>query len=156
MDFGRKMKDGRRILGKGKTWAGFIGGTLVGMLIGFLQIFISNYFDPETLWGFGSIPNAFIIVVLLSMGAMLGDSLGSFVKRRLGHESGAPTPGLDQYDFFIGAWLLVIIFQPIWFFESFIEGVHIIGLIAILIITPALHKTVNIIGYKMGKKNVPW
>jgi CDP-2,3-bis-(O-geranylgeranyl)-sn-glycerol synthase len=156
MDFGKSMKDGRRILGKGKTWAGFIGGTLAGFGIGLIQLMIAFNFDPETFWGFGSVPNAFLVIFLLACGAMFGDALGSFIKRRQGKEPGSPYPGLDQYDFLIGTWLLIIIFQYQWFFDHFIEGIHIFGLIAIIIITPLLHRVVNIIGYKMGKKDVPW
>lgn len=156
MDFGRSMKDGRRILGKGKSWGGFFGGALAGIGIGIIQLLISANFDPRSLFGFGGLPEAFYIIALLAFGAMLGDALGSFIKRRLGHESGAPTPVLDQYDFIIGAWLLIIIFQPHWFYDNFIEGIHIIALITILVLTPLLHRAVNIIGYKMGKKDVPW
>ena len=156
MDFGKNYKDGRRILGKGKTWAGFFGGSLAGITIGLIQILIAINFDPDSYWGFGSFPKAFIVIILLSVGAMFGDSLGSFIKRRIGRESGAPVPGLDQYDFLIGAWLLVIIFQFNWFYNTFIDGLNIIALIFIIILTPVLHRVVNIIGYKMGKKDVPW
>ncbi|UCH88761.1 MAG: CDP-2,3-bis-(O-geranylgeranyl)-sn-glycerol synthase [Thermoplasmata archaeon] len=156
MDFGKSMKDGRRILGKGKTWRGFFGGALAGIGIGLLQLTIAFNFDPDNLWGFGSFSDALFIIALLAFGAMLGDALGSFIKRRRGQKPGAPSPGLDQYDFLIGAWLLVIIFQTHWFYSNFVEGIHIVGLIAILIITPLLHKAVNIIGYKTGKKDVPW
>ena len=33
---------------------------------------------------------------------------------------------------------------------------NIIGAVAILVITPPLHRGVNIIGFAMKKKDVPW
>ena len=156
MDFGKKMKDGRRILGKGKSWGGFFGGAFAGIGIGMIQLLIAFNFDPDTFWGFGSFPQAVIIIILLAFGAMLGDAIGSFTKRRRGLKPGAPSPGLDQYDFLIGSWLLLAFFQTFWFYEHFLEGIQIIALITILVITPALHRAVNITGYKMGKKDVPW
>jgi CDP-2,3-bis-(O-geranylgeranyl)-sn-glycerol synthase len=156
MDFGRSMKDGRRILGKGKTWGGFFGGAVAGIGIGLIQLLIAMNFDYDNFFGFGSLPNALVIIILLSFGAMLGDALGSFIKRRKGKKPGEPFPGLDQYDFLIGAWLLIIIFQFQWFYSNFLEGIQIIALITILVLTPLLHRIVNIMGYKMGKKDVPW
>jgi len=35
IDFGKKWKDGNRILGDGKTWRGLISGAFVGMTGGF-------------------------------------------------------------------------------------------------------------------------
>lgn len=156
MDLGKSMGDGRRVLGKGKTWRGFFGGAFSGTIIGLIQLGLAYPFDAINLWGFGEIPGAVIVIIILATGAMFGDALGSFIKRRLGKESGDPTPVLDQYDFLIGAWLLIIILQPHWYYDTFIDGYHFIGLVAIMVITPLLHRAVNIIGYKMGKKDVPW
>lgn len=156
MDFGKTMKDGRRVLGKGKTWGGFFGGALAGIAIGIVQLLLASEFDPDNFWGFGPLPNALFVIILLSFGAMTGDAIGSYIKRRKGRDPGTPFPGLDQYDFLIGAWPLVIIFQPLWFYSHFLEGIHIIALITILVATPILHRMTNIIGYKMGKKDVPW
>ena len=40
VDFGKKMKNGTRYLGDGKTWNGLIGGTLSGVILGVIQIMI--------------------------------------------------------------------------------------------------------------------
>ena len=156
MDFGKKFRDGRRILGDGKSWRGFVGGSLVGILIGLIQIIAIYPFDPDRLWGFGPLPRAFLIISVLAVGSLLGDCLGSFIKRRVGRGRGAKAPGLDQYDFIIGAWILIIIADLNWFLETFIYDKQIIGLIAVIVITPLLHRGVNIIGYKIGAKDVPW
>ena len=155
MDFGRKMKSGGRILGDGKTWRGFFGGIFSAIVLGLILIGISIPFDEEH-FGFGAFPDFFVIIILMSTGALLGDVLGSFVKRRLGKKRGAKTPGLDQYDFLIGAWLLLIIFKTQWFLDHFVFWPYTAALITVIILTPLLHRGVNILGYKMGKKDVPW
>ena len=52
--------------------------------------------------------------------------------------------------------IVVAIFQWGWFWEYYLDGEHIIALITVLLATWFLHRAVNIIGYKMGKKEVPW
>jgi len=93
------------------------------------------------------------IILSLSFGAMLGDSFGSFIKRRLGIESGGRAFLLDQLTFVLVAWLLLWLFYPAWFMAHFGKPVSVS---TILVITPIIHRIVNIIGYKMGKKDVPW
>ena len=110
---------------------------------------------PEA-WTFGGWPSALTIVVCLGLGSMLGDSMGSFIKRRLGVNRGTKAPGLDQYNFVIGAFLLVMIFNSSWFRIHYIDGNAIWGLVALLITVPVLHRGINIIGYALGRKEVPW
>jgi CDP-2,3-bis-(O-geranylgeranyl)-sn-glycerol synthase len=155
MDFGKKLKDGERVLGDGKTWRGFFGGVGSGIIIGFVQVGVSSPFDDGHL-GFGPYPNFLLVIILLAFGALFGDVLGSFVKRRFKIKRGKKAPGLDQYDFLIGAWLLVLIFKYQWFLESFIYWPNTLALITVIILTPFLHRGVNILGYKIGKKDVPW
>jgi CDP-2,3-bis-(O-geranylgeranyl)-sn-glycerol synthase len=155
MDFGRSWR-GKRILGDGKTWRGFFGGVMTGVAFGLIQIGIAQLVETEVTWGFGDWPWSLCVVLSLGFGSMIGDSVGSFVKRRIGKERGAKAPVLDQYNFVIGAIALVLIFRPDWFLDHYIEGNGIFGLILFLIVVPLLHRGVNIIGYKLGKKNVPW
>jgi CDP-2,3-bis-(O-geranylgeranyl)-sn-glycerol synthase len=155
MDFRRTTKNGDRILGDGKTWRGFFGGAFSGIVIGLLQIGISSPFDDNH-FGFGKFPDFMFIIILLAFGALVGDVLGSFVKRRAKIKRGAKAPGLDQFDFLMGAWLLLLIFKTQWFMDSFILWPGTLALITVIILTPLLHRGVNILGYKMGKKDVPW
>ncbi|MHA1632343.1 MAG: CDP-2,3-bis-(O-geranylgeranyl)-sn-glycerol synthase [Candidatus Freyarchaeota archaeon] len=83
---------------------------------------------------------------LLSMGALVGDLAGSFIKRRLKMERGKPAPGLDQLDFVIGAILLSSIF--------YVPPIEI--LVTALLLTPAVHLTANITGYALNLKKEPW
>lgn len=154
MDF-KKCIGGKRILGDGKTWYGFFGGAFAGFVIGMVQIIISSPMD-EGHFGFGKYPDFIFVILLLSFGALLGDVMGSFVKRRLGISRGKKAPGLDQYDFLIGAWLLILIFRPSWLLDNFIYWPSTLALITVIILTPFLHRGVNILGFKMGKKDVPW
>ena len=156
IDFGKKMKDGTRVLGDGKTWRGLAGGVLVGIIGGFIQsIIATSVFDAPD-WAYGDFNATLLTLFCLSFGAMLGDLTGSFIKRRMKKDRGANVPGLDQYTFFVGALIFILIFRFTWFKDNFLTGINLIGLIAFIIIIPLLHRGVNIIGYKMGKKNVPW
>ncbi len=156
IDSRRLWKDGKRILGDGKTWSGLVGGTMAAMFIGVLQIAIAAGAGSADYLGFGDTPRAYWLIFLLAFGSLWGDILGSFIKRRLGKERGAKFYGLDQYDFVLGAFLLVGLLEWDWLYSNFMEGKHIIGLVVILVLTPILHKAVNVLGYKMGKKDVPW
>ncbi len=156
VDMGRKLSDGNRILGDGKTWYGLLGGTLAGTAFGFGQVLGSGIQYPEHHWGYGPVPNAYFIAILIPVGALFGDLLGSFIKRRMGLSRGKQVIGLDIYDLVIGVFILLLIFQFDWFYMTFLNGIRLIALLSVLIITPILHRFTNIIGYKLGKKKEPW
>ena len=80
------------------------------------------------------------------MGAILGDAIGSFIKRRLGIEKGRPAPLLDQLDFVFGALLLA----------SLITRIQMKTIIILVVLTPFGHLMVNLIGYWLKLKDVPW
>jgi CDP-2,3-bis-(O-geranylgeranyl)-sn-glycerol synthase len=139
-----------RLLGDGKTYEGLIMGISCGIIVGIVQnLFASEYVDLPS---FGTFPFSFVTLVSLSAGAMLGDLLGSFIKRRVGLKRGAPFPLVDQLDFVAGAWLLLFLFARAWFIESFSLNI----IIAVIVITPLLHLLANFLGFKIGKKQVPW
>ena len=147
MDGGRNFTDGRRLFGEGKTWRGFIIGIAAGVLMGIVQIIL------QSLLGWYVLPPMTLLAVfLLATGALLGDLVKSFAKRRLGKESGTKWPIADQYDLVAGAFFLTALFDPRWFFSVMTLPIVIL----ILIITPLLHRVTNIIGYKTGVKKVPW
>jgi CDP-2,3-bis-(O-geranylgeranyl)-sn-glycerol synthase len=156
IDFGRKLGDGRRLFGDGKTWRGFFGGIACGVALGLVQMGIAWASGSSDLWGFSPFPEALVVLLALSSGAMLGDLAGSFVKRRLGGERGASYPVLDIYVFVGMAILFAFALAPGWFGEHYLDGWGWVGLVMVLVMTPLLHRGVNVIGYKMGKKKVPW
>ncbi|MDI9643652.1 MAG: CDP-2,3-bis-(O-geranylgeranyl)-sn-glycerol synthase [Candidatus Verstraetearchaeota archaeon] len=127
VDLGRYMGDGRRVLGDGKTFEGFFAGLGVGTLSGAL---------------FGYPLHSF----LLSLGALFGDMLGAFIKRRIGIERGKPAPILDQLDFVAGA---ILFLYPIY-------RVTPEQVLFIVIATPPIHLLTNYVAYRLGLKRYPW
>ncbi len=149
VDFGRNFIDGKRIFGDGKTYKGLIAGTACGVLVGVVE-----HYSAKTagMPDFGEYPYFLSAVFLLSFGALSGDMLKSFFKRRLGYERGARLEIFDQLDLVFGAWALTFIFARDWFLANFNLGI----IITAIIITPVLHRIVNVIGYKIGAKKEPW
>lgn len=159
IDFGRTLRDGERILGDGKTWRGLVGGTLSGATIGLLLSFPFQLLAPDSRWSFG-FPSASLVVAfgasfVLAFGALLGDLAGAFAKRRMRLPRGSKASGLDWYDFVVGALVMSLVI-PAWSIPRFFSGDALLGLLAIIVITPALHRAVNLVGYRIGKKHEPW
>jgi len=155
IDRGRTWR-GKRILGDGKTWSGLVGGVLSGILVGFVQLLVTTPSAGTEYLGYGPMPQAAGIIVVMAVGSLLGDMGGAFLKRRMGLERGAKATGLDQYDFVVGALLLTALLFPAWFSGIYIEGNGLLALLALIIIVPVIHRLVNIIGYRRGLKKEPW
>jgi len=127
VDLYTNFRDGRRLLGDGVTVRGFLvgvsGGLAVGAMMGELKV------------GF-----------FMSLGALLGDALGSFLKRRLRFKRGAPAPLLDQLNFVAGGLILA----------SLVTTISWEYVLVLLVITPFGHLAVNWLGYSLKLKKVPW
>jgi CDP-2,3-bis-(O-geranylgeranyl)-sn-glycerol synthase len=78
VDFGLRLFDGRPLFGRSKTWRGLLAA-LAAAVVGAVAFGLS----PET-------------GVWLGVGAMSGDLLSSFAKRRLGIPPSGMALGLDQ------------------------------------------------------------
>jgi len=155
IDMGKNFTDNKRILGDGKTIRGFVMGSLCGIIIGLLQILLAPSIAPAlaAYVSSGSLMQvSYIAVFTMPVGALLGDMVKSFFKRRLGFERGAMLPIADQLDFVAGAWALTFIFDHVWLMANFSLAI----VITVIVITPILHVATNFIGFKIGKKNVPW
>lgn len=156
IDGGRTMKDGRRILGDGKTYRGLFVGIICGLMVGILQMRLVTggfIFFGITLPAFGiNTTGSVILIFALSCGSLFGDIFMSFFKRRLGLKRGAPLPVIDQLDFVFGAWLFAYLLSPAWFTAMFSFWI----MVTVLVITPMLHLVTNIIGYLIGVKKEPW
>ena len=146
IDQGKLYSDGNRILGDGKTWSGLIGGTIGGMIMGYGLIILVHENIQDSL----NISTLF----LLSFGALFGDMTASFYKRRQNLQRGDKFAILDMYDFIFMSLLLCFIFQRDWLLSWILDGW--VPLFTILVLTPFLHRGVNIIGYNIGVKNEPW
>ncbi|MCA1813842.1 MAG: CDP-2,3-bis-(O-geranylgeranyl)-sn-glycerol synthase [Halobacteriales archaeon] len=160
MDFGKVLKDGRRVLGPGKTWRGFLLGGLAGTVGGaLLHVLAPGAGGAMTDFGAGW---AWLPTVAgLAWGALLGDAVKSFVKRRVGKERGAPWWGPDQLDFVLGAWSVAFLAGAGW--EALGLGPNpLLGALTLpvaviaLVVTPMLHLGTNWLGHRYGQKEVPW
>ena len=149
VDFGKSDKKGNRWIGDGVTWRGFIAGTIIGTLTGAVQ----GYFGPELMQTFGQyiitpiatdLHSGIMIGFLLGFGALLGDALGSFIKRRMGIGRGKPAPILDQLDFIIVALILV----------SLVVELNLLCVILAIILTLFIHLIANTGAYLLGMKDV--
>lgn len=152
VDGGKECNDGRRLIGNGVTWKGLINGTIIGTLVGVLLGIIGTYYgDLSVLTGgiidlpvYGSIIGGLVLGFLMAFGALLGDLVGSFIKRRIGLQSGEPAPIMDQLDFVVGALVLSLLVVKIsWEF-----------FIIVAVLTLILHLGSNMIAYLLGIKDV--
>ncbi|MBU1146150.1 CDP-2,3-bis-(O-geranylgeranyl)-sn-glycerol synthase [Patescibacteria group bacterium] len=146
VDGGREFS-GRKIFGEHKTWRGFVVGIIAAIAGAWLQYFLYsvspfreisffNYFEVSP-WFLGFI---------FGFGALFGDLIKSFFKRRIGIAPGKPWIPFDQLDFVLGALIFVsLIFLPPWR-----------GILVIIIVTPILHLLANQIGFILKIKNTKW
>jgi len=133
LDFGRCLPDGRRVFGDNKTIEGFVGGTLAGVTVAAILESFSLHNLPSG--------------IVLSVGALLGDLAGAFVKRRMGMKPGDPAPLLDQLDFLLGAFTfhLLVLGE----LDTAMAGI-------LLLLTPPIHIATNVFAYAVGLKQHPW
>ena len=132
LDMGKKFLDGKPIFGENKTFGGFISGLIIGTLVGFAE---SIFFDYPTFFGF-----------ITAFGALIGDLVKSFIKRRLGKKPGEILPLADQLDFVLGAVAFSLLIKP----------PRIEVFIIVLIITPPIHLVTNYFAYLLKLKRTPF
>ena len=175
IDGGRTMKDGNRILGDGKTWNGLIGGSLTSGLLCVLLVSLmgdvptSNNIESgvfahpltgyEGTWfDLGSVAmSAFVLGSFLGFACLIGDSTGSFIKRRRGlkreGDVSSKAPLLGTLPFAI----MVFLWGQLFLQDSLLSDTELIlPMVIIVVITPILHRSFNLIGYYIGWKDVPY
>jgi CDP-2,3-bis-(O-geranylgeranyl)-sn-glycerol synthase len=145
IDMGKKLPDGKPIFGSHKTLRGFAVGLIAGALTSVAQTVSLQYI---TLSDF-VLPFQFNVVVglMIALGALVGDLVHSFVKRRIGLTEGAPLLVADQLDFVVGAILfsLLVAAPP-----------PLLTVVIIILITPPIHLLTNYVAYLLGVKKTPW
>ena len=135
------------LFGEGKTWmglfCGFVGGIIGGYFL-FLYLSITRQINSS---------ESDIILVMdllyggiIGFGALIGDLVKSFFKRRLGIASGKPWIIFDQIDLIVGAYIFSFLIYPI----------PITYFLIALVITPPLHLGTNYLAYKLKLKKVWW
>jgi len=163
VDFYKTWKDGRRILGDGKTWRGLFAGAFVGMTGGFGLSVAAKYimmsdFAFIGLSDFEGFPLMIPIIFSLCFGALLGDMIESFFKRRIGKERGQDWFVFDQLDFIVGALVLSLFVSTLlqisgltsynWFLKVF----SVWHILVLLILTPFFHISANFVNKKLRRR----
>lgn len=131
----------RAWLGDHKTVVGFVFGVVVGVLTAFAQsrldVGIGLLWRPVEWAGVG---------LAQGFGAMAGDSMKSFFKRRVGIAPGKSWIPADQLDFVVGALIPLSLFVPL-------GGTEIL---AILLFTFVADIAVNHISFYLGIRDTKW
>jgi CDP-2,3-bis-(O-geranylgeranyl)-sn-glycerol synthase len=140
MDFRKNWFDGRRILGNNKTMRGFAAGFISGFVMG---IFVSYWFK--------SVVDVNLVVPLTNgflqgLGAVTGDAVGSFIKRRLNIPPGGSLIIMDQIGFIIFG----LAFARI---DTAFPWTYWVIIIPLALV---VHFAANAVGYMMGWKDVWW
>ena len=134
IDRGREFVDGRRLLGTNKTVKVFAYGLLFGSVAGLAEaILFRNYL-------------LVLAGILASLGALLGDLFGAFLKRRLDILPGHPLPVVDQLDFVLGALVLT----------SPLLNITMGAVLILVIATVPIHLLSNAVAYMLRLKKRLW
>jgi CDP-2,3-bis-(O-geranylgeranyl)-sn-glycerol synthase len=148
IDMGRKFLDGKPIFGSHKTFRGFLAGFTAGLLVSIVQTIV---LQSELASDFARLlPFQFNVLIgsMIALGALTGDLVHSFVKRRMGKVEGAPLPLADQIDFVVGAIL----------FSFLVSGSFppLLTIVLVFVITVPVHLLTNLIAYALGVKKTPY
>ena len=140
MDFGKNFFDGKPFLGSHKTFRGFLAGIIVGTLVGLVQtiIYENILFDYNSQFQY-----SILLGFMLSIGALTGDLIESFIKRRISRSPGSSLPVADQIDFILGAFLFSIPVLP----------PSLISALIILLVTIPIHLLTNLGAALLNMKN---
>lgn len=139
LDFGKSWH-GKRLLGDNKSLRGLVFGTAMAALTALLIRLFTNPADNL------QIHASFILVgALMGAGALLGDAVESFFKRRVGVAPGNSWFPFDQIDYIIGGLLVIYpIYRP-----------PLSLMTTILLLYFGLHLTTSYVGYLLGLKDKP-
>jgi CDP-2,3-bis-(O-geranylgeranyl)-sn-glycerol synthase len=145
LDLGKKLSDGQRIFGNGKTIRGFFSGIFAALLVGAIEALLL----PSTPFNLYPAPSTYILAAfLLGVGTMAGDVAGSFIKRRQKVAQGKPSLLMDQLMFLFFALLFA---YPL--------AAHLLSLEAVAflaVLTYFVHVGANVVAHYWGLKKVPW
>lgn len=152
IDCGKKMKDGKRILGDNKTWIGFISMSIICMFCQSIWGFVCYYLNivnRNELYIYYENNFIFNLIVGFCFGFiyMLCELPNSFIKRRLDIKPGKTVNGLkgifffvfDQIDSLIGVFLLL----------SFLSSLTFNEYLSYILLGGITHITINLILYKL-------
>jgi CDP-2,3-bis-(O-geranylgeranyl)-sn-glycerol synthase len=133
------------LFGKNKTYRGFAAGVLSAVLVAVIQYAVRDMVPVlPAVRLHTTLDQSMLVGLLLGFGALGGDLVKSFAKRRVGIAPGNPWPVLDGIDYVIGAIVCLLpLYVP--------SPVHVIALI---IAAPILSLAANCLSYVWGWKEV--
>jgi CDP-2,3-bis-(O-geranylgeranyl)-sn-glycerol synthase len=146
IDGGRSL-GGKRVFGDHKTWRGLIFATLAGGCVFLLQVQLVDWVPTTIGWSpfdLTQLPLWFGFV--FGFGAIAGDAIESFAKRRFAVAPGQPWFPFDQIDFLLGSTIAASVFVSFSF--AIIIWVFGAGILA--------HMLVNRIGYWLKLEDSKW
>jgi CDP-2,3-bis-(O-geranylgeranyl)-sn-glycerol synthase len=134
-----------RLLGAHKTWRGIVVATLTGTIVFALQKYAyAQGFTSLALIDYSGFP--LLLGTLLGFGAIAGDAVESYYKRKQGIPPGQPWVPWDQLDFVVGG-----IVMGMFLYVPPAEAV-----LVLVLISPVLHFATNYIGYLLGINKKKW
>lgn len=147
IDFG-KYFHGRPLLGSHKTWRGLVSGMVLATVVLWLQQIaaanssLSPYFTGGM--DYSALPTL-LLGPLFGFGALGGDAIESFFKRRHGTPAGESWLPFDQIDYIIGAILVSLPFVVLTLRQYFL----------IVVIWFGMHLLGTYLGWRVGLKEKP-
>lgn len=147
IDFGASYK-GKRLLGDNKTWRGF----WLGVAVAVATLLLQKWLYSEISWiqttldtpiNYSTVTNW--LGVLLGIGALAGDAVESFFKRRANVPSGEAWFPFDQIDYIVGGILL----------SSIVVKLAPLTNATILLVWFGMHLCFAYVGYLLGLKDKP-
>ena len=140
-----KQLSNKPILGKNKTFRGLIFGIIFSVIIAYLQFLLHNFefFKSISFLDYQQWP---WFGFMMGFGALTGDLIKSFFKRRLGIKPGEKFIPFDQTDFVVGALVFIMPVLSITFKIFFTS----------ILLSFALHIAVNHIAFYWGIRNEKW
>ncbi|MEK6983648.1 MAG: CDP-archaeol synthase [Nanoarchaeota archaeon] len=144
VDFNRQIAD-KPILGKNKTFRGLIFGVIFSVIITYFQFLLyrTEFFRNIS---FLNYQNWLLFGFLMGFGALTGDLVKSFFKRRMGLEPGAKLVPFDQTDFAAGALVFITPIFDLTFKVLFVS----------LLLSFVLHIIVNHAAFYLKIRNEKW
>jgi CDP-2,3-bis-(O-geranylgeranyl)-sn-glycerol synthase len=134
----------KSLFGTNKTWGGLLYAIILGTAIFSIQKLIHPFLPSLSILNYTQ--ESLLLGFLLATGAILGDLIKSFFKRRLKKKPGTPWFPFDQLDLVVGALVL----------SAFVYMPDIKITITLFFITPILHFAANYIGFVLKLKSVKW
>ena len=144
IDFNKKLF-GKPIFGRNKTYRGLFFGVVFAVIVSAFQFILYSFgfFESISMYDYS---NFVFFGFLMGSGAIFGDALESFVKRRLKVGPGQSFFPWDQLDFVVGALL----------FSSYLIRFKAVEVISILLISFVSHILVNHSAYYLKIRKEKW